>query len=135
MFEKIVLLQSFIITLSIIVLYSYELLTIESLFKMHCFLCVFCILAGILSLMIVNLKLLDLLVFEKVFVRYVKEFFSFSHPLLSMVFLFFSYKRSMVTSKIHGSLDQGYFTLALKLPAFCFYLVLRLSMFFQEIFS
>lgn len=123
LFEKIILVQSVTITSSIIILYNYEILTIKSLLINHCIISILCTFIGIYSFKIIRLNFFENLYLKKIeFIKYVKEFFSYSHPLIVHGFIVFftAISDRWLLQTYHGSYEQGYFTLAFKIAGVLF---------------
>lgn len=118
LFEKIIILQSVTVTLSILLLYNFEMLTIKTLLINHCIVSILCIFIGIYSFNIIRLNILENLYLKKnIFIKYSKEFLLFSHPLIihGLVALIVTVGDRWLLQFYHGSEEQGHFTLAFKL--------------------
>jgi len=129
-YEKIVIVQS-IITVGVIVsLYVADLLTLKSLYLASILILIFVILFGWYFLHKNNIILFKNMRLTKIqLVEYFKEFYQFSSPLIinGIVVVFAMVFDIWLIQYYYGSVEQGYYTLALKISAIVILLISPIS--------
>ena len=129
-YEKIVIVQS-IITVGVIVsLYVADLLTLKSLYLAFILILIFVILFGWYFLHKNNIILFKNMRLTKIqLVEYFKEFYQFSSPLIinGIVVVFAMVFDIWLIQYYYGSVEQGYYTLALKISAIVILLISPIS--------
>jgi len=121
--EMKIVLQSFIFTILIIILYFTNTLTLRSYFLLHYSILIFIILSGWRILSKNKILLIEQFYLTKNEITvYTKEFFTYSHPLFinSLVVFFISIFDRWILQKYYGSEEQGYYALGLKISAVFF---------------
>ncbi len=122
-FEIAFIMQSILATGLILVLYFTNALTLRSYFLMHYFLLLFVIIAGWRILQKHKIYLSKQLhLAKKEVVGYLKEFYHYSHPLFfnALVVYFVVIADRWMLQKFYGSVEQGYYTLALRIGGIIF---------------
>ncbi|NQU31750.1 MAG: oligosaccharide flippase family protein [Bacteroidetes bacterium] len=117
------IIQSFLATGLILVLYLTNVLTLGSYFLLNYFLLFFVIIAGLRILHKHNIYLTKHLHLAKEEVYgYIKEFYHYSHPLFfnALVVYIVVIADRWLLQKFSGSVEQGYYTLAFKISGLIF---------------
>lgn len=122
-FEITFILQSILATGLILVLYFTNALTLRSCFLMQYFLLLFVIIAGWRILRKHEIYLAkELRLAKEEVAGYIKEFYHYSHPLFlnALVVYFVVIADRWFLQKFYGSVEQGYYTLALRVGGIIF---------------
>jgi O-antigen/teichoic acid export membrane protein len=122
-YELVILVQNIMASGLVVLLYYTNTLTLGTYFLMQYFILLFVIISGLNVLRRQEISLSNKLsLAKKEMVRYIKEFYQFSHPLFinSLVVFFIVIADRWLLQYFYGSLEQGYYTLALRTGSIVF---------------
>ena len=134
-FEKAVILQSILLTLLILIFYFINLINLQTYFLINFIIMSFLIFSSLLILRKNRIFLSQYLsLSKKEFLNYIKEFYSFSHPLFfnGLVVFFVSLADRWLLQFHSGSIEQGYFGFSLKIVSITFIFTAAMSTLFQR---